>query len=180
MMRDEMLIYDMFDVSFRLPPVPPRVYEIRIAVNDMVHRWWHSDKPVIQTYIDGKPYSVIDTRLSTFDSPEIEWHEDAYTFDNGLENDKHMRNLGWMKAPDSFLIWDSGNLNGGGYIPARQSITTIRKIITRMYLSEGEHWIRFKDINPNNYKEEEAFSFDYIELVPLKIISDPSKPEDRH
>jgi len=91
-----------------------------------------------------------------------------------------MRNLGWMKAPDSFLIWDSGNLNGGGYIPARQSITTIRKIITRMYLSEGEHWIRFKDINPNNYKEEEAFSFDYIELVPLKIISDPSKPEDRH
>ena len=24
------------------------------------------------------------------------------------------------------------------------------------------------------------FSFDYIELVPLHIVSDPTKPEDRH
>ncbi|MBR2608050.1 MAG: hypothetical protein IKC70_09010, partial [Bacteroidaceae bacterium] len=61
----------------------------------------------------------------------------------------------------------------------------LRKIITRMYLSEGEHWIRFKELNPlrdanADLLKTKYFGFDYIELVPLKIISDPSKPEDRH
>ena len=185
MMHDELIAYEMFDVSFRLPPVPPRVYEIRIAVNNMIHRWWSPYKSVIQPYIDGKPYSVIDTRPSTFDSPEIGWQSDASTFDNGLENDKQMRNLGWMKAPDSYSILVEIAANTPGYRPARESQTTLRKIITKMYLSEGEHWIRFKELNPlrdvnaDLYKTKH-FIFDYIELVPLKIINDPSKPEDRH
>ncbi|MBR2607202.1 MAG: hypothetical protein IKC70_04655, partial [Bacteroidaceae bacterium] len=181
MMADEMFIYEMFDVSFRLPPVPPRVYEIRIAVNEMSHAGWSPNESVIQTYIDGKPYSIIDTR-PPYNHPDIGWKEDAYTFDNGLENDKHMRNLGWMKAPDSYYTWDFTN---GGHIPARENKTTLRKIITRMYLSEDEHWIRFKELNPLRDADADRFKsknfiFDYIELVPLKIISDPSKPEDRH
>ena len=181
MMHDHLNAYEMFDVSFRLPSVPPRVYEIRIAVNEMSHAGWYQYKSVIQTYIDGKPYSVIDTRPS-YDHPDIGWKEDEYTFDNGLENDKHMRNMGWMKGPDSYYTWD---YNNGGYISARENKTTLRKIITRMYLSEDEHWIRFKELNPlrdanADLLKTKGFVFDYIELVPLKIISDPSKPEDRH
>ena len=93
-----------------------------------------------------------------------------------------MRNLGWMKGADSYYTWNYyfSESDGSGYIPARENKSTLRKIITRMYLSEGEHWIRFKELNPLVLHDDKYFSFDYIELVPLKIISDPSKPEDRH
>ena len=60
----------------------------------------------------------------------------------------------------------------------------MRKIITTAHLTEGENWLRFE------YLEEIAISsevstaitgiYNYIELVPLHIVSDPSNPEDRH
>jgi hypothetical protein len=49
---------------------------------------------------------------------------------------------------------------------------------------EGEHWMRFRYIGEENLNS--IFSgyhqhwFDYIELVPLHIVNDPTKPEDRH
>ena len=46
--------------------------------------------------------------------------------------------------------------------------------MTRVYLGPGDHWLRIKDL------VEHVFEIDYIELVPLNIINDPLKPEDRH
>ena len=132
---------------------------------------------VIQPYIDGKPCSVpIDTRIPYFD-PDIGWKHDAYTLDNGVELDKQMRNRGWMKGPDSFYTFNS-HAGGGGYISSRANSSHLRKIITRIQLYEGEHWIRFRNVN--TMEDNEFFRFDYIELVPLNVISDPAKPEDRH
>jgi hypothetical protein len=65
-----------------------------------------------------------------------------------------------------------------GNVPSRSNNSNLRKIITRMQLNSGEHWIRFKNINATG--DFNNFFFDYIELVPLNIISDPLKPEDRH
>ena len=126
-------------------------------------------KAIIQTYIDGKTYSLpIDARLS-YKHPEIGWEPDEYTLDNGVELDKQMRNRGWMKGADSY---------NSNYIPSRSSGRELRKIITRIQLSEGDHWIRFRNLNDTERKE--FFDFDYIELVPLNVINDPLKPEDRH
>ena len=50
-------------------------------------------------------------------------------------------------------------------------------------MGEGEHWLRVKSLNTSdNIKSRIVvdFSFDYIELVPLHIVSDPTKFEDRH
>ena len=52
----------------------------------------------------------------------------------------------------------------------------------RQYLSDDEHWLRLRYFPPTtvvkvNYN---ALWVDYIELVPLHIVSDPNKPEDRH
>ena len=164
-----------FDVSFRLPPVPQRVYEIRINVSRIVDDDGYSGNALVQPYIDGKACSLpIDARLSAR-HPDIGWIPDEYTFDNGVELDKQMRNRGWMKGPDSFITWDSNN---GGDIPSRSNSSNLRKIITRMQLNSGEHWIRFKNINITGRFNN--FFFDCIELVPLNVINDPLKPEDRH
>ena len=38
-------------------------------------------------------------------------------------------------------------------------------------------WIRFKNVGGAKFHH---INFDYLEIVPLNIISDPLKPEDRH
>ena len=162
----------LFDISFRLPPVPQRIYEIRIGL-DCFFDTGNKSNALVQPYINGKPCSLpIDTRLSAR-HPDIGWEPDEDTFDNGYELDKQMRNRGWMKGPDSFNI-------GGKNAPesSRSSSSFLRRIITRMQLNEDEHWIRFKNLNVTG--NEVNFHLDYIEFVPLKIISDPLKPEDRH
>ena len=112
------------------------------------------------------------------ESPIVGWIDDYLTDDNGVENDKQMRNRGWMKAPDSYLVF-----NTAGAIPARNSNSHVRKIITTNYLSEGEHWLRIRKVNDVNVVQSALINtagYDYIELVPLHIVSDPNKPEDRH
>ena len=146
------------DCSFRLPNVPPRTYEIRLAYQT----------GIIQTYIDGK-VTGIPIDFSKFESAEIGYVPDEETEDNGVENDKQMRNRGWMKSPDSYYVFKYN-----GYVPARNTDGMLRRILTTKYLDSGEHWLRIKCLS------DSPFHLDYIEIVPLNIINDPLKPEDRH
>ena len=168
-MSDFILQSGMFDVSFRLPPVPQRTYEIRLGFdlnNYEDKRLWPG---VIQPYIDGKVCSLpIDL---TVNNNSLVWKDDAFTSDNGVEFDKYLRSIGYMKAPDAFKVWSDGKM-----VPARASTYHFRKIITKANLLEGEHWIRFRLLDEMANK----FRFDYIEFVPLHIVNDPVKPEDRH
>ena len=93
---------------------------------------------------------------------------DERTLDNGLENDKLMRNIGWMKGPVSFIDWD-------GYT-ARDKRYSMRKIITRKFFAPGRHTIRFRYVG----ERANEMLLDYLEFVPLNIINDPTKPEDRY
>ena len=168
-MSDFILQSGMFDVSFRLPPVPQRTYEIRLGFdlnNYEDKRLWPG---VIQPYIDGKVCSLpIDL---TVNNNSLVWKDDAFTSDNGVEFDKYLRSIGYMKAPDAFKVWSDGKM-----VPARASTYHFRKIITKANLLEGEHWIRFRLLDEMANK----FRFDYIELVPLHIVNNPVIPEDRH
>ena len=106
---------------------------------------------------------------------------DNETLDNGVENDKLLRNKGWMKAPDTYNThnYRPGYVDG----PARDDYCSMRKIVLTEYIVEGEHWLRFRHIGEKTYSgvsEYNGHSFDYIEFVPLHIVSDPIKPEDRH
>jgi hypothetical protein len=155
-----------FDGSFKLPNVPPRTYEIRIALNI----------GVLQMYIDNKVTGIpIEFYDPESEKEKIGYVYDELTDDNGVENDKQMRNRGWMKAPDSYLVC---TING--IIPARNSSSHVRRIITSCYLSEGEHWLRIRKISDKWLQSVSSSGYDYIELVPLHIVSDPLKPEDRH
>ena len=175
-MGDVVVLWHDFDNAFLLPPVPARTYEIRFSImagDDPRNR----TSAKVQVYFDGKVCDNPVPKYAVSSDPEIGWVADADTYDNGVENDKQMRNRGWMKAPDTY-----GVTYGGQRMSARESPGYLRKIIHRQYLGAGEHWIRFRHIPPTNW---EAFRvnvlyLDYIELVPLHIVSDPAKPEDRH
>ena len=169
-----------FDTSILFPPVPPRTYEIRISVKgtpEHFERIQNNEK--YQLYFDdkicGNPLLILIVPNNNYD---VGWVKDADTYDNGVENDKHMRNLGWMKGPDS---WRIASVEGNTVV-SRDSESSLRKIIHRQYLDEGEHWLRFRYIPPTSSMQDGPYDIwlDYIELVPLHIVSDPNKPEDRH
>ena len=174
--RDALVLHNNYDISLRIPPLPARTYEIRFGYfkglsgsttgsNDNIYR----GKKLVQIYIDGKiASSPEDYGISNYSKGAV---PDNETYDNGLENDKFMRNVGWMKAPDCYKVID----NYGGDFVARHSGNHTRRIINRRYLDEKEHWIRFRNVG-----ESGELLLDYLEFVPLNIISDPTKPEDRH
>jgi hypothetical protein len=170
-----------FDISILFPPVPPRTYEIRISVRGYPeHLVKIPSNEKYQLYFDdkvcGNPLPMLIVPNNNYN---IGWVKDADTYDNGVENDKHMRNLGWMKGPDS---WRIASVEGNTVV-SRDSEYSLRKIIHRQYLDEGEHWLRFRYIPPTSFVQggrNYAISLDYIELVPLHIVSDPITPEDRH
>ncbi|MBQ2787270.1 MAG: hypothetical protein IJF00_04840, partial [Bacteroidaceae bacterium] len=76
------------------------------------------------------------------------------------------------------LVADLRSYYNGAGMPMRNFNHTLRRIIDKRHLGDGEHWIRFRNIS--EVANTEFFNFDYIELVPLNIVNDPTKPEDRH
>ena len=176
--RDCLELQGNFDISFRIPPLPSRTYEIRFgyATDNSDSKYDEMDRGrlLVQIYIDGKVAScpedigVTNLYVSKGAVP------DAQTYDDGVENDKQMRNLGYMKAPDCYYATSSGLK-----ILARHHNAHIRRIVTRQYFDGKEHWIRFRNVG-EILSGAQSFNLDYIELVPLKVVSDPLKPEDRH
>ena len=177
-MGDMFYMRNDFDFSFKLPPIPARTYEIRISVSahNMVNTGRRMGK--YQLYFDGKicgnPLLVEPMAVD----PEIGWVDDFATYDNGVENDKAMRNKGWMKGPDSFRT----GFISYEYADGRRNYTQLRRIIKIQYLGEGEHWLRYRYLGTpvDELYNMNFLILDYIELVPLHIVSDPNKPEDRH
>ena len=177
---DEVRFSNQYDWSIKLPPVPPRTYEIRFSIIMFKGDDYKGPEDTFfQLYFDDKICGLPINQDIPITDERIGWEEDYMTLDNGAENDKLLRNKGWMKAPD---VYNSGWYQAK-YMPARNS-SDMRKIATIQYLAEGEHWLRFR-----NLVEHETLPgttgttyliLDYIEIVPLHIISDPTKPEDRH
>ena len=81
--------------------------------------------------------------------------------DNGVANDKEMKNRGYLKGPITFYGLEKEL--------ARDYNGDLRKVITTKYLSAGEHWLRFKNVNENDNGEAQ-FMHDYIEIVPISFL----------
>ena len=177
---DKLWFNNQYDWSIKLPPVPARTYEIRFSME--MHReedYKGPEEIFCQLYFDDKICGLpLNQDIPTTDD-RIGWEEDYMTLDNGAENDKLLRNKGWMKAPDVY-----NSRRGYNYLCARDNHKDMRKIATTLYLAKGEHWLRFRNLVEHHTIEGTAGSIyiylDYIEIVPLHIVSDPTKPEDRH
>lgn len=161
---DEMNITGVLDFTMKLPPVPyTGTYEIRYGINS------NDNRGMAQVYVgtnkDNLPAIGIplDLRQSSgVAQTATGWVDDAKLGDDDAinENDKAMRNLGFMKAP-KYIQFENGKT--GRDVDYR----CVRKIIYMGQLEAGKtYWIRFKSVLANSGAE---FFYDYLEIVPKSI-----------
>jgi len=153
----------VFDVSFKLPPVPTGTYEVRLGYTP------GDERGVIQAYLNNEPCGIpIDLRVYSGD-PTIGGIADTEDAEENMANDKAMHNRGYMKAPDS---WHPG----AGDATMRDN-GILRRVLTTQYLDVNkEYRLRVRQVldDPDRY-----WSFDYIELCP-KSVYGSLEGEDTH
>ena len=169
---DEIITAGMYDFEYRIPHVPAGTYELRLGTCLCATRG------VAQTYIDGK-VTGIPVDLRTEAASKLVAERFAFITDSKLgdpeaidEDDKARRNRGWMKGPASAFV-------GDGTTPLRDAETAARLILGTFNLSEGDHWVRFKNVMEGDNTVAE-FMHNYFEIVPRGIIMDPANPEDKN
>jgi hypothetical protein len=162
---DEMMILGLYDVTFRIPPVPiAKEYEIRLGVSH------NSLRGMCQLYFGddinrlkpaGLPY---DLRQSA-PSVNIPWVADIEDDEEAnIENDKNMRNQGYMKGPQYF-----GWTDGKGDLDrmSRSYSGHLRRIVAVERLEPGKsYYLRYKSALK---KYDAQLQIDYIEIVPKEV-----------
>ena len=163
---DEMMGFSSYDLAYKLPRMPKGTYEIRFGYSVSDRRG------IVQFYIDNEVTGIpVDMRYGSED-PRIGFMADVDTEDNGVQNDKEMRNRGYLKGP-SAMCGNNSQQRG------RDHTHIMRRIVTTKYLTETDHWFRFKNVFENDDGLAQ-FMHDYVEIVPLSYIRDESIPiEDK-
>lgn len=190
---DEMTIRGVYDVSFKLLPVPfDGTYEIRMFINTMADnaQLGGSDRGVVQVYyrsdqdidpITGsqswRPCGIpVDLRLKDADPRmgNLKDDDDKFGGDDDLisANEKSMRNRGYMKAPDSYTPNATASST-----TLRNTDDCVRKILTTEYMrANEEHYIRLRLVLEG--VTNAVCPFNFIEVVPKSIYAGDT-PEDR-
>lgn len=152
---------EKFDASVKLPPVPhDGTYEVRLGYST------GDDRGIAQVYLNNEPCGI-PISFRNFDS-NIPWQPDTDDEEENKAIDKAMRNLGFMKAMDSY---------GSASEPFRSYNNDVRRILTRQYMrANEEYWLRFRQILDGSTL---YMSIDYIELCPKDVYDSP-EGEDRH
>lgn len=155
---DEVFLSGMYDFEITTPPIPAGTYEVRFGYQPTGNRG------AAQLYWDGVPTGIpLDLRLLA-DNPKIGYElpgSDPADPD-GYENDKMMRNRGYMKAPASFKVINTAWYSGSS---ARMSPSALRRILGIFTFTEpGHHTFSVKAVRGGE------FMFDYLEFVPLEVL----------
>ena len=156
-------ISGIFDVAFKLPPVPSGTYENRFGYTA------NADRGVVQAYLNNEPCGIpIDLRVGGWDA-SVGWKPDTDDEEENRANDKAMHNRGFMKGMDCYRQWTGS--------PLREITNNLRRVLATRYLdSEQTYTLRLRQVldDPNCY-----LSFDYIELCPKSVYGSP-EGEDTH
>lgn len=155
---DELWLAGLYDFEITTVPIPPGTYEVRFGYQPTFLRG------VAQLYWDGVPTGIpLDLRLVAGD-PDIgyEYPGTDSRDPEGFENDKAMRNRGYMKGPASYTVvaewWYSG-------ASARMSESVLRRILGIYTFNEwSTHTFSVKAVKSGE------FMFDYLEFVPLEVL----------
>jgi uncharacterized surface protein with fasciclin (FAS1) repeats len=146
----------LYDFEIKTPPIPAGTYEIRFGYLT------NGKRGVAQLYFDGIPCGVpLNLNKSATDNG-YEVPGSIPEDPDGFENDKIMRNQGYMKGPASYKVPVQGWTFGAN---ARYSKDVLRRIIGTFTFTEAAHHIfRVKGLSGGE------FMFDYMEFVPTSAI----------
>ena len=174
---DEHNVTGQYDMIIKLPPVPfEGTWEIRWAVpifdsRGMAQLYFGTNKNNLKAI--GLP---LDLRLRP-SNPSIGWEADTEDEDLNDENDKVMRNHGYMKPP-----LHDGISNGGVVTESLRNTTSyqnylrLRKIIYTGTLKPTEtYYLRIKSVLENTQTQ---FVMDWMEYAP-KNVYNGIEPEDK-
>lgn len=168
---DEHNVTGQYDMTFRLPPVPfEGTYEIRWSVPT------YDNRGMAQLYLGKNKNNLspiglpLDLRLSPY-NPAIGCDTDTEDEDHNDENDKAMRNHGYMRPPIHDGISTGGvvvntlrNPNGIGSMYAYQRL---RKIIwTGTIKPTDVLYLRIKSVLENTATQ---FVMDWMEYAPKNV-----------
>ena len=152
-MADLCICKGQFDFAYRLPRVPPGTYELRISYIG------GGDRGIVQFYVDNEITGIpVDNRIYA-DDPRIGYVADNLTDDNGVANDKQMKNRGYLKLPTGYYAPYVGGV-------ARKYTHGVRLVVTTKYLNKDPHWIRIKNVHDTD-SGSDFYNHDFIELVPV-------------
>lgn len=163
---DEVMVCGLYDFVLKLPPVPyDGTYEIRMGsshntLRGMAQIYFGSDP--LRLGPVGLPYDM----RQTVGTSAVPWEEDVEGDDEtNAENDRNMRNQGYMKAPNYICVTD-----GVGNTPLRTvggSSAAIRRIVTTHDMKANEtYYLRFKSALK---KLDSQLFLDYFEFVPTNV-----------
>ena len=163
-MADLCICKGPFDFAYRLPRVPPGTYEIRSSYIG------GSQRGIVQFYIDNEITGIpVDNRIYA-DDPRIGYVADNLTDDNGVANDKQMKNRGYLKLPTGYY---APYING----VARKYTHGVRLVVTTKYLNKEPHWIRIKNVHDTD-SGSDFYNHDFIEIVPVSWLRREDIPVD--
>ena len=175
----------VFDFAFRLPPVPDGTYELRMGYTANGNRGMLQfymgpssnissmqalDIPLDMRHVSSSSISADGSTVV----PDVVngWSLYTYHEDLGVESDADMRNLGYMRGPLFYTV------SKGGTDVARSNAQDLRRILTRQQFKQGDYWLRFKSVLPNNTGAQ--FHLDYIELCPENVYNNTQYIEDMY
>lgn len=181
---DEFIATGQYDLTVRLPRVPKSgQYELRMASSN------NSLRGMVQVYIGTSPDRMeiptglpIDMRETVDMIPGTPWiaDKDAANYDemSCRENDRNLRNNGYMKGPQYFHK-DGKNKEGD---PVRnikgtpEDAAALRRILIAQHFDANKtYYLRFKSAIPD-FANSQLF-LDYIEFVPVSVYNGAT-PED--
>ncbi len=177
---DELNIQGIYDVTFRVPPVPRTgTYEIRMGVS--TESSWRG---ICQVYFGTDPTNPVPSGIpvdmalggqkrnlnGTIYDGNVGWEPDTDDDDYNAEVDKRMRNNGFMKGPEYFSETPGGGDTG------RTLEKATRRIIVRQHMDAGKtYYLRFKSVQDVIWKQ---LFINYLEWCPKEVYDNPIEPED--
>ena len=175
-----------YDISFRLPAVPPGNYEVRIGYAGMF------DRGIAQVYVDNVPQGIpIDMRFQADDSRVggiydlgTEFYTSTEYAEAYQENNRAMKNNGYYRGPASVFTpnstWCSKNetpVYGDGCNDMNQNKYTYRrKICDVQVLPNQHHVLRIRSVYTQGNRG--CLMLDYMEMIPLSICGAGGLGED--
>lgn len=180
---DEFAVSGQYDFVVKLPRVPKDgTYELRLGCSN------NGERGMVQIYLGTTPDNLlpiglpIDQREVPDVIPGNPWVADKdvnYDKTTCLENDRNLRNQGYMKGPQYFH--QNGNSKGGEPVRNIRGAGTVdaaalRRILTaQTFYANQDYYLRFKLAIPD-YATSRLF-LDYIEFVPSSVYNG-TEPED--